>query len=283
MKLTKVEERLRRESPAYQPDGDWEKLDPQAMQVVMSVRFDPRTARRLVAAARAAGESPSGLVRAWIQERLALSGAEGRDTRTAIGEAASAYSAADATYEDLRRRYRPEHIDTLLVGESRPAGGTFFYLANSNLYYATHEAFQMASGPMPSGEAFLRLLQKRGVWLYDLADVPVDRMAGRPRRSTVQARIGELVNVLRESTPRLVVAIKRSLAPTVRLAMMEAGLSTDRLRVLPFPLYQWRRQYVESLAAIVAGAQQPRRQGESGRTTQSPHRDETGGPTPRDA
>ena len=47
MKLSNEDERLRRESPAYQPDAGWEKLEPQAMNVVLSVRFDAQTARRI--------------------------------------------------------------------------------------------------------------------------------------------------------------------------------------------------------------------------------------------
>lgn len=155
-------------------------------------------------------------------------------------------------YETLRRRYRPDRIDILLVGEARPASGTFFYRANSNLYYATHDAFQVAIGPMPQGEDFLELLRNRGVWLYDLADAPVDRMRGRPRRDAVTARVSDLVELLRSERPRIVVTIKRDLAATVRRALLDAGLGVDRLRVLPFPLYQWRREYVRGLADVIA-------------------------------
>ena len=70
MKLTTEAERLRRESPAYQPDAEWEGLEPQAMNVVISARFDPRSARRIHQLAREAGQSASALVRDWTLERL---------------------------------------------------------------------------------------------------------------------------------------------------------------------------------------------------------------------
>ena len=145
------------------------------------------------------------------------------------------------------------------MGESRPAGGTFFYLANSNLYYATHQAFQRALGPMPVGDAFLDLLRERGVWLYDIADAPVDRMRGRPRRDAVRARVSDLASLLRESRPRLVIAIKKDLRATVRHALQAADLDAERLRVLPFPLYQWRRDYVRGLAALLNDGAPPSR------------------------
>ncbi len=250
--MTTDDGRLRRESPAYQPDADWDELEPQAMNVVLSVRFDARSARRINDLARRTGSTPGRLIRNWTLDRLGSLATEPALKPTAIREASAPYDRAENQYEALRRRYRPDRIDILLVGESRPAGGTFFYLANSNLYYATHQAFQRAFGPMPEGDHFLELLRDRSVWLYDLADAPVDRMRGRPRRDAVTSRISHLVDLLREERPRVVVAIKKDLAATVRQALVEADLGVDRLIVLPFPLYQWRREYVRGLAEVLA-------------------------------
>ena len=64
----------------------------------------------------------------------------------------SGQSIADAAegYEAAREFYRPERIgcvtQALLIGESRPANGTFFYRANSNLFRYTQEAFATAYG-----------------------------------------------------------------------------------------------------------------------------------------
>jgi hypothetical protein len=249
MKLTREDERLRRQSPAYEPDADWERLEPQAMNVVLSVRFDAPTARHIHALASERGLTPGRLIRDWTRERLELM----RDEPSAVAsvhEPAAPYITEDR-YEELRQRYRPDRVDILLLGESRPAGGTFFYLANSNLYYATHAAFQLAFGPIPEGEAFLQALRDRSVWLYDLANAPVDRMRGRPRRDAVEARVSDVVELLRETSPRLVIAIKKTLGATVRQALTSADMGMDRLRVLPFPLYQWRSDYVQGLAAAL--------------------------------
>jgi hypothetical protein len=254
MKLSKSDERLRRESPAYRPDDDWEVLGPQAMDVVLSVRFDARTARQIVTVARQTARTPSRLIRDWTLERLAgVGNADESLGAASIQEEASAYVVADPDYESLRHEYRPSVLQILLVGESRPAEGTFFYLANSNLFHATRAAFAAALGPMPSGERFLRYLADRGVWLFDIADQPVDRLPGRPRKAAVSARIGNLVELLNETHPEIVVAIKRNLAPAIRQAMHAAGVHLDRLHVLPFPLYQWRREYVDGLSEIVRG------------------------------
>jgi hypothetical protein len=70
-----------------------------------------------------------------------------------ISEAAGSYVTYGGDDETLRMRYRPEKIATLMVGESRPAGGTFFYRANSNLFYATRQAFQLGHGAVPPGSS----------------------------------------------------------------------------------------------------------------------------------
>jgi predicted transcriptional regulator len=246
------DEKLRRESPAYQPAAEWEELEPQALDVVMSLRLDADSAHRLARIATQTGKAPSRLVRDWVVERLPE--AERGETRASrVGEARAAYVAAQPDeFEQLRRRYRPTgRVRLLLIGESRPAAGTFFYLANSNLFHATHAAFEGALGPIPDGAAFLDLLRQAGVWLYDLSPAPVNRLRGRPRQDAVAARASELTGLLRTTDPHQVVVVKRSSATVVRHAMQSAELPSERLHVLPFPLYQWRAEYIRALSALV--------------------------------
>jgi hypothetical protein len=253
IEMQRSDEEYRLQSPAYRPDDDWDVLEPQGMQVVLSVRFDARTARSIAHAARQTGQTPSGLIRSWTQERVAAIDHEEPAAGHAIGEAASTYVVGGDVFEVLRSRYRPTTIRILLVGESPPSGGTFFYLANSRLFFATQEAFTRARGPAPSGSAFLELLKEEGIWLFDLSAAPVNRLSGRPRREAVESRASALVDLLREIDPPRVVAIKRSLEPIVRAAMGSAGIGLNRLQVLPFPLYQWREEYVAGLATILRG------------------------------
>ena len=169
-----------------------------------------------------------------------------------VRESPSAYVAEDsAGYERLRQQYRPKGpIRLLLVGESRPAGGSFFYLANSNLYRATLEAWQAAFGPMPESESLLGRLQSEGVWLYDVLPAPVNRLRGRPRRGVVIARSRDLAALLAAESPDAIVVVKRSLAAVAREAVSAAHLPAEQLHVLPFPLYQWRAEYVAQLSAL---------------------------------
>lgn len=243
-----LDARLRKESPAYAESDSWEALAPQSMSVVISVRLDPTQARRLTEMARQVNETPSALIREWTQQQLKRE----RPTARGIGESPASYGEPPDEFEPLRDRYRPEVIRVLMLGESRPAGGTFFYKADSHLFYATREAWVRAHGSAPYGTEFLDQLKDRGVWLYDLAAAPVNRMSGRPRREAVAARTAELVELLRTAVPSQVVAIKRSLEPAARSAMASAGLDLERLLIVPFPLYQWRAEYVEGMAEVFA-------------------------------
>lgn len=250
--MTSDEDGLRRDAPAYQPDAKWEIVEPQALDVVVSVRFDSVSARRVAQVAGATGRTPSRLIRDWTLERLAAASTDEPQRSAGIRESPVPYSAEDsAGYEQLRQQYRPQgRIRLLLVGESRPAGGSFFYLANSNLFRATLEAWQAAFGPMVVGESLLSRLRSEGVWLYDLAPAPLNRLRGRPRQGAVSSRSGDLAALLVAESPDVVVVVKRSLAAVVQDAMSAAHLPHERLHLLPFPLYQWRAEYVAKLSAL---------------------------------
>jgi hypothetical protein len=60
-----------------------------------------------------------------------------REVRRLVGSDAKASIAR----ERLRRRYRPDGVRILFVGEAPPASGRFFYQADSGLYRAVRDTF----------------------------------------------------------------------------------------------------------------------------------------------
>ena len=255
-----TDDELRQDSPAYAPDDDWERV-PGPLGVVVSVRVDLESARRLADIAQATHRTQSRVVRDWVIERLAHSATP---VETRIAEAASPYLIdAQDRNEALRARYRPTKVQILFVGESPPASGTFFYRANSTLFDATRQGFAEAFGPMPHGEEFLDECRDRGAWLFDLASRPVNRQRGRPRQAAVDAGLAPLAGVLAAEQPRLVIAVKATLENTVRAAAARAGIEPGAVHVLPLPLYQWRSAYVSGLARLLRhrnGGAEPTRQ-----------------------
>lgn len=91
--------------------------------------------------------------------------------------------------ELLRRRYLPKEVRVLFVGESPPSGGTFFYAANSNLYFATQEAFVAASSAL-EGKDFLEEFRRMGCHLDDLCLEPVNHLDARdPARRAARVEV----------------------------------------------------------------------------------------------
>src|SRR2546422_11706979 len=109
--------------------------------------------------------------------------------------------------ERLREHHRPAQVRLLFVGESAPAGGTFFYAENSTLYFETREASVRAFPAQFAGRPFLGLLKELGCYLDDLCLAPVIQLPDsvRPRRR-IDAEVSPAER-LRHYDPRMVVAI----------------------------------------------------------------------------
>jgi hypothetical protein len=214
----------------------------------ITVRLDPHVLETAEQLASATQRTPSGLVRDWVTERIALLRSEvGGEARPAPANS----SHQRDPREELRQTYRPDDIVVLLVGESPPAGDSFFYEADSHLFEATREAFERALGPMPEGTAFLERFESMGFWLYDVSGEPVNRLRGRPRHTAVSAGVAALGQLIADAEPDFVVAVKASLEGVVRQATTIAGFPGNRVRILPFPLYQWREEYLNELSRFL--------------------------------
>jgi hypothetical protein len=143
--------------------------------------------------------------------------------------------------EILRREFIPDRITVLFVGESPPAGGTFFYRANSLLYDATKEAFQTAVPDLVRGAGFLDHFRALGCYLDDLCLVPVNhpkldnRLARAKRLLHREEGEAPLAERMREYAPRAIVVTVIGIAENVSRAAGRAGLSDLPRPALPFP------------------------------------------------
>jgi len=174
----------------------------------------------------------------------------------AARESAGSYGAPSSDAElgvaELREQFKPDHVTTLFVGESSPAGGTHFYRANSNLFRAPRAAFATAFGDVvPDGPRFLHWFRDQGCWLVDLADRPVNRLEAADRAGAVLGGVERLADLIREEHPERIVAVKASIAPAVRQAASMAAFEGEAVE-LPFPVRQWRAVYVQELASALS-------------------------------
>jgi hypothetical protein len=133
-------------------------------------------------------------------------------------------------------------VRLLFVGESPPAGGTFFYRGNSLLAKFTREAFDQVYGPSHSMERFLREFRDRE---------PVDGLEKRLRRRARRAGVAQLAEALRDLQPAQVVAVMKAIEPQVRQAAIAADLAGRVVTSLPFPAFGHHHEYVEELVTLL--------------------------------
>lgn len=153
------------------------------------------------------------------------------------------------TYEEARLEYQPSRIRALFIGESRPAGGTFFFNENSNLYYATKIAFEQVSSTYFNCEMF----KQYGFWLYDVCDIPVNDLSPSERRLLIKEGIPTLRKTIQELDPEFIFVIKKSdFGKIIYPQILELGFRDGITScLLPFPLYQYRKQYIDELSSML--------------------------------
>jgi hypothetical protein len=144
--------------------------------------------------------------------------------------------------ERLRRKYLPERVNVLFVGEAAPNGNTFFYDSQrpSKLHYHMRRAmYDPELSQDDTNETFLRVFMKRGLYLDDLVAVPVNQLGSKQeRRELRQKGIPDLTKRLRKFHPSAVVAIGIVASKEVRAAFDLSRLPC-RFTVVPFP--RWPR------------------------------------------
>lgn len=137
--------------------------------------------------------------------------------------------------ERQRRLYRPEQVRVLFIGESPPAGGTFFYDANSKLYRVTREAFEAAIPALRRKPDFLTAFQHLGCYLEDLALVPVNGLRDDERKQACAEGIAPLARRIKTNRPLVVTLVIKRIERPARDALTRAGLGDLPIQKLPFP------------------------------------------------
>src|ERR1700678_475404 len=135
--------------------------------------------------------------------------------------------------ERLRRRYRPDRVRMLFIGEAPPASRRFFYAADSGLYRAIRHTF-IAALPHLADTDFLASFRDLGCYLVDLWWTPVDRLDRRQRKQICDAGEVRLSRTIRQLHPEIIVTVVRSIAANVRRAQQQADWKGTYLE-LPYP------------------------------------------------
>lgn len=146
----------------------------------------------------------------------------------------------------VRQSFRPPRITTLFVGESPPDSGDFFYNCDSRLYFRIKEAF----GNAPN---FLSEFKAKGFFLDDLVHYPINQIKNQKERNEHRWKAARPFGQrLQKYHPASVVILMRAIEAMVVDAMDQAGLSSVRFYVTPFPIFPRNvKVFQEKMAAII--------------------------------
>ncbi|MEQ1907761.1 MAG: hypothetical protein ABMA15_03015 [Vicinamibacterales bacterium] len=129
-------------------------------------------------------------------------------------------------------------MHVLLVGESPPASGRFFYQQDSGLYRAVFETFHSVDSSLDRTN-FLSLFAAAGCYLVDLCPEPVDRLDAAPRRAACRAGEARLAKTIARFQPSAIVSVVRSIEANVGRALARAHWYGE-CHCLPYP-GRWQR------------------------------------------
>ncbi len=170
-----------------------------------------------------------------------------------------------ADFNRARRKYRPQRIRFLLIAESPPSSGGFFYfrmtIGKDHLFRETMKALGLwpRNKPMRRGvdkRSMLRRFQSMGFYLLDTCVFPVDKLRPFERRKAVLSQTGRLVNDVIEADPVHILVLKSSIFTPVSIALRDAGLWARVLNTgpVPFPSHGNQRTYRSLLRRALRSA-----------------------------
>ncbi len=153
--------------------------------------------------------------------------------------------------ENLRLKYKPTSVEILFVGESAPAGGTFFYNADSILFRNTYEAFVKTVGKdFESNTVFLNFFKESGYYLDDLCLTPINHWDKKAKEKMREEGINPLSKRIRAYQPKTIIVVMKAIESHVLKAVEIAGLDVQ-FKTLPFPAQGWQREYVFNLIDVI--------------------------------
>ncbi|MDY6852357.1 MAG: hypothetical protein SV487_09845 [Thermodesulfobacteriota bacterium] len=154
--------------------------------------------------------------------------------------------------ETIRSGFRPDPVNILYVGESAPAGGNFFYCANSALYSCIQSAFEnVYDGECGVGETFLNFFKDKKCYLDDLCLEPVNNLADETRQERRRNGIPALAARIEEIQPKAIVVVMIGIDREVKEAVNRAGLTeltenNSFYHTAAFPAYHHGQTCVEN-------------------------------------
>ncbi|MEP1200760.1 hypothetical protein [Tateyamaria sp.] len=142
--------------------------------------------------------------------------------------------------EALRASFRPDKIKTLLVGESAPAGGDFFYLGRGQVYREIKKALGLD----------LNEFREAGYYLDDLVLEPINWHTLSERKQMQQQAVPMLADRINAYKPQRIIAFMKGIEEPVKSAISLSGISCPFYAV-SFPGNGQQVKFQREIAALL--------------------------------
>lgn len=158
--------------------------------------------------------------------------------------------------EQVRQKYLPEKVKVLIVGESPPHSGKFFYTGD-DLTSRTWEAFSwvfMDVIDLSTYEEFLNFFKKQGFFLDDLCLEPINRIKANNERIKMRKKwVPSLAERMKEYNPEAIVFIMKGARQQFEDAVKRAGLCNVPRYYTSFPSFseQNKKDYVQEMVSAL--------------------------------
>jgi hypothetical protein len=157
-------------------------------------------------------------------------------------------------YLDLRRRYEPRSIKLVIIAESPPASGLYFYNPTGRVTEPLFAALmkQLRLRPKSKDEG-LRALQENGWVLVDATYEPVNG-AGSGRDTVIERDYALLRDDLAALTPDRstpLILVKSNVCRILEPKLVADGFNVlNRGQTVCFPSHGWQPMFAKQFSAI---------------------------------
>lgn len=170
----------------------------------------------------------------------------------------------DPWYSERRARWKPERVRLLLIAESAPDDGgeivnrRFFYddalTSKDGLFREVVRALynepKLESGP-DAKKPWLEKLKADGIYLIDLAAVPVNYQSPAERLDALKRSVDQTIALASSLSPEGVVLVKQSVFDLLREPIRSAGLPLLHDQFIPFPGSGQQKRFRERFASAL--------------------------------
>lgn len=162
-------------------------------------------------------------------------------------------------YHRLRRQYQPAQVRFVIVAESPPASGLFFYDSSGKVTEPLFAAIMKQLGRKPATkQAGLQALKEAGWLLVDATYIPVDKLPPKVREKTIcnsyDTLRADLKALLPDKTTPIVL-IKANVCRFLEQKLAAHGFNViNQGEVIPFPANGHQGEFSEHFGAVMRRA-----------------------------